>query len=353
MLSVVIPIYDETNNLQAFCERVSAALVDSNFEIIFVTTSRGESVNLCPERVQHNACIKFEKISGDRRVMAARGVRVAKGNVLAVMGGPFEHSMALLGQMLACIEEGADLVVPGPCVQGSKGNKIPLLREPASMMLRFAGKCAVKRLRHISNPMASFFVIRREVIENVQLQPMGNLLTEILSRGNYSKVIEIPFKLDIYESKVSPLQTWNYLRQLYLIVRDSPEERRIYSFLIVGSFSAFLNLFVYDMLFRLNVYPTISSAVAGIMAMVNGFWWNDRITWSGRREGGSVLRRFMRYASTTMVGVAITVGTFGFLYRSVRLNHLMAQFVGIIVATFWNYIVNNLWTFKHDAISKH
>ena len=42
---------------------------------------------------------------------------------------------------------------------------------------------------------------------------------------------------------------------------------------------------------------------------------------------------------------------FGFFYYQLQFNHLLSNLIGISCASFWNYTINNLWTWstaKHN-----
>jgi dolichol-phosphate mannosyltransferase len=48
---------------------------------------------------------------------------------------------------------------------------------------------------HVKDPMSGFFIVRRECIEGVELQPQGfKILLEILVRGRIRSAAEVPFQ---------------------------------------------------------------------------------------------------------------------------------------------------------------
>jgi dolichol-phosphate mannosyltransferase len=48
---------------------------------------------------------------------------------------------------------------------------------------------------HARDPLSGFFVIRRSCIDGLDLQTEGfKLLLEILARGNFNSVVEVPFE---------------------------------------------------------------------------------------------------------------------------------------------------------------
>jgi dolichol-phosphate mannosyltransferase len=58
-----------------------------------------------------------------------------------------------------------------------------------------------RRHLHVADPLSGFFIVRRECIEELQLQPEGfKILLEILVKGNIRNTIEVPFHFAIRQS---------------------------------------------------------------------------------------------------------------------------------------------------------
>ena len=70
---------------------------------------------------------------------------------------------------------------------------------------------------------SGFFMLRRSVIEGVGLNPIGfKICLEILAKGKYDKVVEIPIifaERGKGKSKLSARQALEYLRQLWFLYR--------------------------------------------------------------------------------------------------------------------------------------
>jgi dolichol-phosphate mannosyltransferase len=70
-------------------------------------------------------------------------------------------------------------------------------------------------LTDVKDPMSGFFFLKREVIDDVELSPKGfKIALEILVRGNYDRVAEVPiiFRDRIYgETKLSGGVILDYL----------------------------------------------------------------------------------------------------------------------------------------------
>jgi dolichol-phosphate mannosyltransferase len=84
----------------------------------------------------------------------------------------------------------------------------------------------------IKDPLSGFFVVRRECIEGVRLQPQGfKILLEILVKGRIRSAVEIPFRFATRQSGESKadvrvaLQYFSLLGKLSRYAIFRPEQR--------------------------------------------------------------------------------------------------------------------------------
>ncbi len=94
---------------------------------------------------------------------------------------------------------------------------------------------------------------------------------------------------------------------------------------------------------RLNV----SLAVAIFFATANNFFWNRMWTWGDRkhRPDKHLLLHFGQYAMASWVGIALQVvltKLFVFYW-----HYLIANALAILLASVFNFLVNNFWTFRN------
>ena len=77
---------------------------------------------------------------------------------------------------------------------------------------------------HVTDPMAGFFVVRREAIEGIDLQPQGfKILLEILVRGRIHKAAEVPIEFGLRhagKSKADLSVAFHYFSLLGKLSRD-------------------------------------------------------------------------------------------------------------------------------------
>lgn len=93
---------------------------------------------------------------------------------------------------------------------------------------------------------------------------------------------------------------------------------------------------------RLNV----SLATAIFFATVNNFYWNRRWTWSDRTRHPDkhLILHFGQYALACWVGIVVQVILTKLLV--VFMYYLVANALAIVLASVFNFLVNNFWTFR-------
>jgi dolichol-phosphate mannosyltransferase len=108
-VSVVIPLYNEQDNMEALQRELHAALAGLAYEIVFVDDgSPDDTVNRVENRPDVRL-LQFEKNAGQSAAMYA-GIQSAKGNVIVLLDGDRQNDPADIPRLLAELEAGADLV---------------------------------------------------------------------------------------------------------------------------------------------------------------------------------------------------------------------------------------------------
>src|SRR5581483_3617466 len=115
-LSIVVPLFNEEDSLRPLYEAITAAVVPLGimFEIVFVDDgSKDATVRIADEiaRADPRVClVKFRRNYGQTPAMAA-GIAQARGDVIVTMDGDLQNDPADIGNLLAKIDEGNDIVV--------------------------------------------------------------------------------------------------------------------------------------------------------------------------------------------------------------------------------------------------
>ncbi len=109
VVSVVVPLFNEEENVPILQGELTAALSGLDYEIVFVDdgSTDGTVRRIAPDpRVQ---LVRFERNAGQSAAMYA-GLNSARGNVAVLIDGDLQNDPADIPRLLAEIERGADLV---------------------------------------------------------------------------------------------------------------------------------------------------------------------------------------------------------------------------------------------------
>jgi glycosyltransferase involved in cell wall biosynthesis len=109
MLSLVIPLYNEEDNVAPLQDELAAALKGVDYELILVDDCSSDRTLERIQRGPRVRVIEFEKNTGQSAAMYA-GIVAAKGDVLVTMDGDRQNDPADIARMLEKLNEGYDLV---------------------------------------------------------------------------------------------------------------------------------------------------------------------------------------------------------------------------------------------------
>jgi len=126
MLSVVVPIYNEEENIIAFHAAVKAVMeaMEERWEIVYVNDgSRDGSLSLLLEiqrRDPRVAVLEFSRNFGHQAALTA-GLQVAKGDAVMLMDGDFQDPPEVLPRMVRAWKDGAKVVIAERSSRADKG----------------------------------------------------------------------------------------------------------------------------------------------------------------------------------------------------------------------------------------
>lgn len=153
------------------------------------------------------------------------GFAAAKGDVLLVMDADLSHPPEVAPRLADAIAAGADLAVGSRYVKGGATEDWPMKRRVVSRVACLMGNVLVP----VRDSTSGFFAIRRSVVEGVKLNAIGfKIGFEVMARGRWSKVIEIPYTFrdrEMGASKFGQREIVQYVHQLGQVARDKLTRR--------------------------------------------------------------------------------------------------------------------------------
>jgi dolichol-phosphate mannosyltransferase len=197
LTSIIIPTYNEIENIGLLIDRIDQALKKIPYEAVIVDDNSPDGTGEKAEELGKNFPVRVIHREGRLGLASAvlKGFELAGGNILGVMDADLSHPPEVIPELITPIRnEGVDVVVASRLVEG--GGVVgdwPQTRHINSYVATFLAK----PLTSIKDSMSGFFFLKRSVIENVKLIPRGYKIgLEILVKGRYREAREIPFIFD-------------------------------------------------------------------------------------------------------------------------------------------------------------
>ncbi len=108
-LSVVVPLYNEEDNVAPLQKEIAEALAEIEYELILVDDGSTDETVARIERNDNVRILEFEKNSGQSAAMYA-GIHAARGSIITLLDGDLQNDPADIPRLLEEIGKGADLV---------------------------------------------------------------------------------------------------------------------------------------------------------------------------------------------------------------------------------------------------
>ena len=108
-VSVIVPVYNEEENVSILQAELRAALRGIDHEIIFVDDGSADRTVERIEAAPNLRVIRFEKNAGQSAAMYA-GLQAARGAILILIDGDLQNDPADIPKLIEEISRGADLV---------------------------------------------------------------------------------------------------------------------------------------------------------------------------------------------------------------------------------------------------
>ena len=355
MVSIIIPTFNEKDNITPLVERISKALAGRDYEIVIVDdNSKDGTIEIANGLVSRYPVKVFVRREEKGLATAVvHGLEQVAGSIIGVMDADLQHPPEVLPGLLKAIDSGADIVFASRYVEGGGCPGWDLSRKIISRVALLVSHVLLPSSRRVKDPLTGFFMFRRENVAPELLKPVGYKISlEIMLTGNFKNIVEVPFIFEersAGKSKLRPQQQIDYLKHIFSLMSRTGELAMFIKFIAVGLSGVVVNMGVYWLLTRfggLAAYDYWAVVIGIEVSIITNFILNDTFTFAGRRTGKSFLGRLLKFNLICLVGAGIQWGLFMLFTRVFGVYDLLSNFIGIVVAFLWNYFVNRNWTWK-------
>ncbi len=357
-LTVVVPTFNERENVMVLLEKLATALEGVAWEVVFVDDhSPDGTAQVLRDVARVDQRVRVIERIGRRGLASAciEGMMSSAAPYIAVMDADLQHDEALLPAMLQRIEDdGADVVVASRNVAGGSMGEFGRGREQLSHL----GRRISRMVCHceVTDAMSGFFMVEAGFLRAQAPRLTGSgfkILVDILATSRTPpRVVEIPYRFRMRQAGESKLDTNVQLEYLFLIL-DKLVGRwvptRFVLFLGVGVLGLGLHLLVLAALFGRGLLPFVQAQiVATFFAMTSNFLLNNVATFRNERlRGVALVGGLLKFYVACSVGALINV-SFASMLMHRGMPWLLAGVLGTAISSLWNYGVNTVFTWRRE-----
>lgn len=200
VVSVVVPTYNEAENIADLLDRLGRALAGVRHEVIVVDDdSPDRTWQAARAHASGDPTVRVIRRFEDRGLSSAvlAGMAAAEGRALAVIDADLQHDETALPEMVRSVTEGgSDVCIGTRWGPGGSLGEMPPIRRFCSRAVTLLTRTLVTRTR-TTDPLSGYFVISRSAYEATApaVKPRGfKILLEFLGRGRGLRLSEVGYR---------------------------------------------------------------------------------------------------------------------------------------------------------------
>jgi dolichol-phosphate mannosyltransferase len=227
-VSVVVPTYNERDNLPTLVERIDRALHPRPYELLIVDDNSPDATAAVADSLARAYPVRCLVRRSERGLATAviHGLRHAAGETIVVMDADLSHPPEAIPDLLEALRDPRV-----PMAVGSRfvpGGRVDLHWPMHRRLNSLLGRLLARPLTPVRDMMSGFFAVRREGLGLDRLRPVGyKIALELIVRNRWHGVVEVPITFADRaegETKLSVGEQLRYLRHL----------SRLYRFVLFG-----------------------------------------------------------------------------------------------------------------------
>ena len=355
-LSIVVPTYNERENISEIVRRLTIVLAGLRWELIFVDDDSPDGTpDIIESYARSDKRIRLIHRLGRRGLSSAciEGIMSTSAPYTAVMDADAQHDENILPAMLHQLRVRSLDVVVG--TRNAKGGSMGDFSRRRILLSRI-GSWISTTICHcgLTDPMSGYFLVDRSFFLEVapQLQVSGfKILLDIFSSSKRPpRFAEVGYSFRQRMHGSSKLDTKTATEFLFLVISKATHDvipPRFVVFSLVGAAGLLTHLACLLVLFgRLHISFTVAQSAAAVLAMTENFFLNNMITYRDRSlRGKRLFAGLLTFWLACSFGAWANVAVAKSLLTS-GVSWYIAGSAGIIVGSVWNYSMSSLFTWQ-------
>ncbi|WP_328472943.1 glycosyltransferase family 2 protein [Actinoplanes sp. NBC_00393] len=348
--TVVVPTFNERDNIPVLLQRLAAVLPPDESEILFVDDSTDDTPEVIREQAKHcpvPVTVHHRRnATGGLGGAVVEGMRRAHGAWIVVMDADLQHPPEIVPQLVAAgVRDGADLVVGSRKAGGGSSDGLDngyrrIVSGGSTLTTKVVFRNALLR---VSDPMSGLFAVRASSLEVAELQPLGyKILLELIIRNRPGRIIEIPYAFQprhAGESKSTLREGLRFLKHLALL-RFGARRGRMIGFGLIGLSGLIPNQVVLWLLASvLGVHYLPAAVLANMVAVTWNFALIDSLLYRNHRHRRSLAGRFTRFFVMGNADLLLRVPLLALLVGGLHVGVLTANLVTLVVSFVIRFLI--------------
>jgi dolichol-phosphate mannosyltransferase len=356
LLSVVVPTFNERDNVAALYGKLEVALRGVAWEVVFVDDNSPDGTwDVVRALARRDGRVRCIRRIGRRGLSGAciEGILASSAPFAAVMDADLQHDEAQLPKMLSLLQGGeAELVIGSRYIEGGSADSFNRQRAGASA---FATEVAKRVLGvKVADPMSGFFMIRRDRFEQLapELSTQGfKILLDVIATAHGElRTVEVPYTFGSRlhgESKLDSMVALDFLGLVLAKFTRDVISLRFLLFAMVGGTGLLVHLGTLFVALQVLDFPFPEAQAAGaLVAMTTNFILNNFLTYRDQRlKGFAILRGLLAFYLVCSVGLFANVGVAFSVYDQEPIWWL-AGAAGALMGVVWNYAMSGLFVWR-------
>ena len=347
-VTVIVPTFNERDNVAELVARTASALAGWDAEILFVDDSTDDTAaevarvaadSAIPVRVIHRS-----ENTGGLGGAVVVGLGAAVADLCIVMDGDLQHPPELLPAILERHAAGdADVVAASRYIGGGDTSGLgTALRYGVSRTATWLTRAMFpRRLARSTDPMTGFFLVDRRRLDLAGLKPQGfKILLEILARNDL-RIAEVPMEFGERRHGTSKAS----LRQGITFVAHLARLRfgKMSLFALIGVIGAVANLGIMWGLTAAGV-PYVWAAIIGAeVTIIGNFLLQERFVFADMKTDARALGiRFASSFAFNNVEAALRIPIMALMVETWHISSVLATALSLIVAFFARFLFHSL-----------
>ncbi len=358
-LTVIVPTFNERDNVRPLIEILAECLDGIAWEAIFVDDDSPDDTAACVrELIGEFPNVRCIQRIGRRGLSSAcvEGMLAGAAPYLAVVDADMQHDLGILPLMLHELKrDRLEIVIGSRYVDGGGTGNWARSRVRISELATRLGKRVLRG--SLKDPMSGFFVLDRRLLDRSVRRLSGKgfkiLLDIFLSVERPVRFAEIGYVMRSRvrgSSKLDASVAWQFLMLIMdkLVGRVVPI--RFVMFVTVGMIGAAGHLAVLGLMTEVGHHSfVVGQSLATVIAMTINFLLNNVLTYRDRKlHGWAFVRGLASFYVACGLGALINVVVARFLFDG-GIVWWMSGLLGALIGSVWNFTITSSFTWKRPG----